>query len=85
MLLLSFWLFGFLTLCLCAIEIPTALDCSGPDATLEKCQKRVDSLVAIVPGSSYAANIACSDCPHDDLTKPGLDPVKDDQILVWTP
>lgn len=44
------------------------LDCSNDDADIEKCAQKIDSVVAVSPGISYFAKIACKDCPYAETS-----------------
>lgn len=62
------------------------LDCSKEDADVERCAQKVDSVVAVEPGVSYFATIACKDCayaePNDDHSQSKI--THGDQELVST-
>lgn len=69
-----------------AADIPTALDCVDP-ATKDAaaCDRRIEDVVAIVPGASYVAKIECNDCPYSretELAHAGHEVLTSDQILV---
>ncbi|KAH9881180.1 hypothetical protein J1614_001675 [Plenodomus biglobosus] len=54
---------SLLCIAYCA-KIDAPLDCEGSNGNTEACAQSVDDVVAIVPGVSYVASIACDDCPY---------------------
>lgn len=53
-----------------AANVHSALECLHPASQdIEACSQPVEDVVAIVPGSSYAAKIECKDCPYAQITK----------------
>lgn len=87
----TMWLYGLTLAPLLACVVHSAqihepLDCREPSESsgnIEACARPVDDIVAIVPGSSYIANVECKDCPYLKETW-GADhePLRVDQKLV---
>lgn len=70
-------------------EIPKALNCSRPQgaAKVKACAQPIAHITAVVPGSSYIANIECKDCPFVNREEKVVDGkvANGDQILVCQP
>ncbi|KAF2872760.1 hypothetical protein BDV95DRAFT_491738 [Massariosphaeria phaeospora] len=69
--LVSLGVFGLCT----ASDVPELSDCayfSGKDHDSEACQRPLDAVTTLAPGSFYVAKVACIDCPSKvDVEKRG--------------